>query len=79
MKNLTWKVEHCPKCSSFAVKSIDGFWGCLKCRELAPDALSLYLEGKCIYCRQPLIPLMEACLSCGNQPKYLWEKPTNQF
>ena len=71
MKNISWKVECCAECHNLTVKSADGFWGCLKCRELAPDALSLYLEGKCVYCRQPLIPLMEACLSCGNQPKYL--------
>ncbi|MFB2977588.1 hypothetical protein ACE1CM_15500 [Microseira sp. BLCC-F43] len=27
-------------------------------------------ERKCVYCRKPLILLMEACLDCGNQPRY---------
>ncbi|MFB2968197.1 hypothetical protein ACE1CD_04440 [Aerosakkonema sp. BLCC-F183] len=74
MKNLFWKVEQCDKCNTLAVKSIDEFWGCLQCRDLPKDALSLSLSGVCVYCRKPLIPLMEACLTCGNQPRQFWEK-----
>lgn len=73
MKKVFWKVENCPKCTSVTVQSLDGFWGCLKCVELSDEAMSRYLEGKCVFCGNALIPLMEACLSCGNQPRYLWE------
>jgi len=71
MKKVFWKVEHCPKCSSFAVKSLDDFWECLTCYELTDEAVNNFLERKCVYCSKPLIPLMEACLSCGDQPRYL--------
>lgn len=70
--NVTWKVQHCPKCSRFAVKSLDEFFGCLKCRELPQKQVSDCdsPEGGCVYCGQPLILLMDACLTCGNQPRH---------
>ena len=70
MKNVMWEVKHCAKCSSFAVMSVDKFWSCLKCRELPLDTDDQCGERKCVYCRKPLILLMEACLDCGNQPRY---------
>ncbi|MBW4542928.1 MAG: hypothetical protein KME25_00545 [Symplocastrum torsivum CPER-KK1] len=69
MCNVSWKVERCSKCHQFAVKSKDEFWGCLKCRELPKDQVNQSLHGGCVYCGQPLILLMEACLTCGNQPR----------
>lgn len=71
MLNVNWKVERCPKCHTFAVKSLDEFLGCLKCRELPPDQRdeSDAPHGRCVYCGQALIYLMDACLMCGNQPK----------
>jgi hypothetical protein len=67
--NVQWKIELCSECRSLAVKSRDGFLGCLKCRELFHESVSQYPNGGCVYCGQPLILLMEACLTCGNQPK----------
>ncbi len=64
-----WKLELCPKCSGFAVKSLDEHFGCLKCRELPQDPANPAVEGGCVYCGQPLIFLMDACLVCGNQPR----------
>lgn len=69
IKNLQWKIELCQKCHSVSVLSQDGFWGCLKCRELPKESLSDCAFGACVYCGQPLIMLMEACLTCGNQPR----------
>lgn len=68
--NLQWKIEPCPKCHCIAVQSQDGVLGCLKCRELSQVSASNYSQGKCVYCAQPLIMLMDACLSCGNQPRF---------
>lgn len=69
MLKTTWKVEHCPECSRLAVKSLDEFFGCLKCRELPKEQVNPCSERACVYCGQPLIILMEACLTCGNQPR----------
>ncbi|HEY9729722.1 MAG TPA: hypothetical protein V6D50_25005 [Chroococcales cyanobacterium] len=68
MLDITWKVELCPKCRQIAVKSQDEFFGCLKCRKLPQDQMSQSPQRGCVYCGQPLIILMEACLTCGNQP-----------
>lgn len=65
--NLQWKIEFCSGCRSIAVKSQDGMMGCLKCQEI-PELDSHAPNGKCVYCSQPLILLMDACLTCGNQP-----------
>lgn len=67
--NLQWKIELCSECRSIAVKSQDGVMGCLKCREI-PKLDSHAPNGKCVYCYQPLILLMDACLTCGNQPTF---------
>jgi hypothetical protein len=67
LTNLQWKVSLCSKCECVAVESQDGVLGCLKCRE--SEALASECQnGGCVYCGQPLIFLMDACLSCGNQP-----------
>ncbi|MFB2934480.1 hypothetical protein ACE1B6_04315 [Aerosakkonemataceae cyanobacterium BLCC-F154] len=71
MKKVFWKIETCPKCTTFAVKSLDEFWGCLNCGDLSETAINNFLAGKCAFCGKPIIPLMDACLCCGNQPKYL--------
>jgi hypothetical protein len=70
--NLQWKVALCPKCHCLSVESQDGVLGCLKCRESQALA-SECPDGGCVYCGQPLILLMDACLSCGNQPAR-WQK-----
>jgi len=67
---VTWKVERCSKCRHFAVKSQDEFLGCLKCRDLSQHKVSHSLERGCVFCGQPLILLMDACLTCGNQPRF---------
>ena len=67
--NLQWKIEQCQKCRCIAVKSQDSFLECLKCGELSQESVSQYPNGGCVYCGQPLILLMEACLTCGNQPR----------
>lgn len=65
--NLQGKVSLCSKCQCVAVESQDGVLvGCLKCRDQA--LASECQNGSCVYCGQPLILLMDACLSCGNQP-----------
>jgi hypothetical protein len=69
MKNVIWEIKRCEKCSSLAVMSLDGFWGCLKCRELPADSVNPTSERTCVFCGKPLILLMEACLDCGNQPR----------
>ncbi|HEY9598886.1 MAG TPA: hypothetical protein V6D33_14570 [Cyanophyceae cyanobacterium] len=66
--DVTWKVERCPKCQEFAVKSQDEFFGCLKCLELLRHQPSDSPQPCCVFCGQPLIILMDSCLSCGNQP-----------
>ncbi len=73
--NLQWKIELCAECRSLAVKSQDDFLGCLKCRELPQESISHYLNGGCVYCGEPLILLMEACLTCGNQPRHEENSP----
>ncbi len=70
--NLQWKVARCAKCSGLSVESQDGVLGCLKCRD-SQSLASECLNGGCVYCGQPLIFLMDACLSCGNQP-VKWQK-----
>jgi hypothetical protein len=67
--NLQWKIELCQKCRSVAVQSQDGLLGCVKCREMPQESVSQYPNGGCVYCGQPLILLMDACLDCGNQPR----------